>query len=110
MENQNVSAQLYYEQLPDQGSIEDAFQSQLDMSVHYKKPSVYNQFKKSYSDQTMPLMPDQESGPDYESGPESVTQETSNNSKSFFGSSGNNSKLFLFFLIIILVVYFYLKK
>jgi hypothetical protein len=104
MENQNVSAQLYYEQLPDQGSIEDAFQSQLDMSVHYKKPSIYNQLKKSYSDQTMPLMPD------YESGPEPMTQETSNNSKSFFGSSSNNSKLFLFFLIIILVVYFYLKK
>ena len=76
--SQNVSAQLYFKQLPadpkagqfgcsDTGDvlstcvndlstdaqIENAFQKQLDLSEYYKSPSVFNTMKSEYMDKTM---------------------------------------------------------
>ena len=78
METQNVSAQLYFKQLPEDPkagsfgcnqtssdlstcvndhdtdtSIENAFQQQLDLSEYYKSPSVFGAMKKDYMDKTM---------------------------------------------------------
>jgi len=77
METQNVSAQLYKKQLPDQFdgnfgcmntgsvlstcvmdtpsdvSIEDAFQKQLDLSLYYKNKKVFDTMKKDFMNQTM---------------------------------------------------------
>jgi hypothetical protein len=78
METQNVSAQLYYKQLPadpasgqygcfktgdflstcatdndTDANIENAFQSQLILSEYYKSPMVFNTMKQDYMDKTM---------------------------------------------------------
>ena len=78
MDTQNVSAQVYFKQLPpDPGAgqfgcnetgdvlstcvndvqtdsqIETAFQSQLDLSEYYKSPYVFDTMKRDYMDQTM---------------------------------------------------------
>ena len=78
METQNVSAQVYFKQLPpDPGAgqfgcnqtgdvlstcvndlnsdaqIENAFQSQLGLSEYYKSPGVFMAVKRDYMDQTM---------------------------------------------------------
>jgi hypothetical protein len=78
METQNVSAQLYFKQLPEDPSsgkfgcsetgnvlstcvndvqtdaqIETAFQSQLDLSEYYKSPYVFDTMKRDYMDKTM---------------------------------------------------------
>jgi hypothetical protein len=78
MDTQNVSAQLYFKQLPQdpaEGSynctnvpgglstcvdsvssdrqIEDAFQKQLDLSEYYKSPRVFDAVKRQYMDPTM---------------------------------------------------------
>jgi hypothetical protein len=77
METQNVSAQLYKKQLPEQFdgnfgcmdtgsylstcvkdissdvSIEDAFQKQLDLSLYYKNKKVYDAMKNDFMSQTM---------------------------------------------------------
>ena len=77
METQNVSAQVYKKQLPDQfdgqfgcmytdpflstcvqdvssdKSIEDAFQKQLDLSLYYKNKKVFDSMKQEYMSQTM---------------------------------------------------------
>ena len=78
METQNVSAQLYEKQLPDDpliyncktdptnsyletcvdpavsgAKIENAFQEQLNLSEYYKSPYVFETMKKTYYDETM---------------------------------------------------------
>ena len=78
MDTQNVSAQLYNQQLntdPKDGkygcddtypylstcvnnkesdnNIENAFQKQLDLSEYYKSPNVFNSMKERYMDKTM---------------------------------------------------------
>jgi hypothetical protein len=60
MESQNVSAQLYFKQLPGQegnsdsdANIEYAFQKQLDLSEYYKSKGVFESMKKDYMDKTM---------------------------------------------------------
>ena len=65
MDTQNVSAQLYFKQLPENNSmaaldpiksdsqIETAFQQQLDLSEYYKSPQVFDVIKKQYMDQVM---------------------------------------------------------
>jgi hypothetical protein len=78
METQNVSAQIYFKQLPEDPmagkfgcnetgpnlstcvndektdtNIEGAFQSQLDLSEYYKSPGVFNTMKKTFMDKTM---------------------------------------------------------
>ena len=78
MDTQNVSAQLYFKQLPADSNagiyncqntypnlstcvdnvksdvqIENAFQQQLDLSEYYKSPEVFETVKKNFMDQTM---------------------------------------------------------
>ena len=74
MDTQNVSAQLYFKQLPKNASsqsygygvegvpkgsvetdaqIENAFQKQLDLSEYYKSPEVFNTIKQKFTDQTI---------------------------------------------------------
>jgi hypothetical protein len=78
MDTQNVSAQLYFKQLPldnaaasynctnvpsglstcvdpvsSDRQIETAFQQQLDLSEYYKSPQVFDAVKRQYMDQTM---------------------------------------------------------
>ena len=78
METQNVSAQLYYKQLPadpasgqygcfktgdflstcatdtdTDANIENAFQRQLILSEYYKSPMVFGKMKQDYMDKTM---------------------------------------------------------
>jgi hypothetical protein len=77
MEAQNVSAQVYKKQLPDEfngqfgcmntdpylstcvkdsisdKSIEDAFQQQLDLSLYYKNKKVFDTMKNDFMSQTM---------------------------------------------------------
>jgi len=78
METQNVSAQLYVKQLPNDpaagcygcgnndtylstcvndvvtdAAIEKAYQQQLDLSEYYKSPYVFDTMKKDFMDQTM---------------------------------------------------------
>lgn len=78
METQNVSAQVYFKQLPmdpnagrygcnntnnilstcvndidTDTQIENAFQSQFGLSEYYKTPGVFNAIKRDYIDQTM---------------------------------------------------------
>uniref|UniRef100_A0A6C0AZI8 Uncharacterized protein n=1 Tax=viral metagenome TaxID=1070528 RepID=A0A6C0AZI8_9ZZZZ len=91
MDTQNVSAQLYFKQLPEDKSaasyncqntypnlstcvdnvqtdtnIENAFQSQLNLSEYYKSPEVFNAIKKDFMDQTM----------EYENEPEKTVNTT----------------------------------
>jgi hypothetical protein len=141
METQNVSAQLYFKQLPEDPSsgkfgcsetgnvlstcvndlqtdtqIENAFQSQLNLSEYYKSPFVFNTMKKDYMDQTMegsntpvpqevngnippPPIPTPMMVP---SGPRDFL-----NKKSTFGNSSNNDMLILFILFIIIAVILY---
>jgi len=88
METQNVSAQLFVQQLKpsekasnygctDTGVnlstcvdpiesdklIESAFQQQLDLSEHYKSPNVFNAMKDTYTSQTMDKQPEMEQKP-----------------------------------------------
>jgi hypothetical protein len=78
METQNVSAQIYFKQLPldpnagrygcdntnnilstcvndidTDAQIENAFQSQFGLSEYYKTPGVFNAIKRDYMDQTL---------------------------------------------------------
>ena len=78
METQNVSAQLYFRQLPQDNSagsynckntypnlstcvndtqtdaqIENAYQQQLNLTEYYKSPEVFNTMKQEFMDQTM---------------------------------------------------------
>ena len=79
MDTQNVSAQLYFKQLPadikessygcdsqtypylstcvdnvsTDANIEDAFQKQLDLSEYYKSPNVFGAMKQKYMEPTM---------------------------------------------------------
>ena len=80
METQNISAQIFTKQLPNDKrasyygckndmltdhlttcvdyvdtdrNIENAFQEQLDLSDYYKSPSIYRKMKKTFQDQTM---------------------------------------------------------
>jgi len=78
METRNVSAQLYFKQLPEDKSaasyncqntfpnlstcvnnvetdrqLENAFQKQLDLSEIYKSPTIFNKMKEEFMDQTM---------------------------------------------------------
>ena len=78
MDTQNVSAQLYFKQLPEDKSaasyncqntypnlstcvdnvqtdtnIENAFQKQLNLSEYYKSPEVFQTMKQDFMDQTM---------------------------------------------------------
>ncbi len=78
MDTQNVSAQLYFKQLPDDrasgsyncndvypnlstcvndvdtdAQIEKAFQEQLDLSERYKSSEIFNSMKKEFMDKTM---------------------------------------------------------
>jgi hypothetical protein len=78
MDTQNVSAQLYFKQLPEDPSttkyncqdtypnlstctnsvatdaqIENAFQKQLNLSEYYKSPEVFDTMKRDFMDQTM---------------------------------------------------------
>ena len=78
MDTQNVSAQLYFKQLPEDKnagsyncfptypnlstcvetgqsdiSLEVAFQKQLDLSEYYKSPGVFEVMKKDFMDETM---------------------------------------------------------
>ena len=76
MDTQNVSAQLYFKQLPEDASltssgyqnnnqnipttnvqtdisIENAFQKQLNLSEYYKSPEVFETIKKDFMDQAM---------------------------------------------------------
>jgi hypothetical protein len=76
METQNVSAQLYFKQLPQENlsfcdnpgseylstcvnnvatdvQLENTFQKQLDLSEIFKSPEMFEKIKKNFSDQTM---------------------------------------------------------
>ena len=77
MDTQNVSAQLYFKQLPHENlsyncddssypnlstcvdnyktdtQIEDAFQEQLNLSEIYKSPDIFNKVKQQFMDETM---------------------------------------------------------
>lgn len=62
MDTQNVSAQLYFKQLPvdpnanevqSDAEIENAFQKQLDLSEFYKSPEVFEAVKRDFMEQTM---------------------------------------------------------
>jgi hypothetical protein len=78
MENRNVSAQLYFKQLPEDTSaasyncqntypnlstcvnnvetdtsIENAFQDQLNLSEYYKSPEVFDTMKRDFMNKTM---------------------------------------------------------
>ena len=125
METQNVSAQIYFKQLPpdptnpNDTNIEGAFQSQLDLSEYYKSPGVFTTMKKTYMDQTMegsesieetlppelisPQIPTPKLVP---SGPQLPTA----SSKSYFGSSTTTNYYFLIIGIILLMLFIYLKK
>ena len=65
MDTQNVSAQLYFKQLPASASetsvnfnvetdaqIETAFQEQLNLSEIYKSPEIFNQIKEKFMNET----------------------------------------------------------
>jgi hypothetical protein len=61
MDTQNVSAQLYFKQLPTGNSasptqssseLENAFQKQLDLSEFYKGKDVFEKVKNEFMDQT----------------------------------------------------------
>ena len=94
METQNVSAQVYFKQLPSDpaagqfgcnqtgdvlstcvndlnsdAQIENAFQSQLGLSEYYKSPGVFMAVKRDYMDQTMGTPPPGTSAPGGTSGP-----------------------------------------
>ena len=61
MDAQNVSAQLYFKQLPEDANagpiqtdaqIENAFQNQLNLSEYYKSPVVFETMKNDYMNKT----------------------------------------------------------
>ena len=139
METQNVSAQLYFKQLPmDPNSgkygcnnsgdfestcvndidtdtqIENAFQSQLDTSEYYKTPGVFNAIKRDYIDKTLGNL---ETPENIETPFVPVQKSIPANpwtSKSSFGASGM-SGLEIFFTIlgilcVITLIYFLYKK
>ena len=82
MDTQNVSAQLYFKQLPAESAsvnsvnyqdtfpnlstnsvetdaqIENAFQDQLNLSEIYKSPSIFNEVKEKFMNETMEGTPD----------------------------------------------------
>jgi hypothetical protein len=149
----NVSAQIYFKQLPpDPGAgefgcnptgnvlstcvddvqtdaqIENAFQSQLDLSEYYKSPEVFESMKRDYFDKTMegsntpapqevdgnkpaPLTP---TAVNKTVGPRDTLQEKiinppqaskSSFGKSIFGMSSNTLLITLFILIICFFVF-----
>jgi len=62
MNTQNVSAQLYFKQLPEDptagpvqsdAQLENTFQQQLNLSEYYKSPQVFNTMKENYMDKTV---------------------------------------------------------
>jgi hypothetical protein len=159
METQNVSAQLYFKQLPEDPSagkfgcnetgavlstcvndlqtdaqIENAFQSQLNLSEYYKSPFVFNTMKKDYMDKTMEgsntPVPQEVNGnippppiptaPMTTVGPRDFLNKLIQKStfagkkpsgKSRFGSNDNNSLLlFVLFGIIAVILFIILKK
>ena len=144
METQNVSAQLYFKQLPDDPStgkfgcsetgdvlstcvndlqtdsqIENAFQSQLNLSEYYKSPFVFNSMKKDYMDKTMegsntpvPQEVDGNVPPKPIPTPPMTTvgpRDFLNNmiqGKSTFGSTPDNTLIiFILFIIIAIILY-----
>ena len=139
MDTQNVSAQLYFQQLPvDKGTesfncetvpeglstcvdpvssdaqIERAFQEQLNLSLYYKDPVVFEMMKSAFMDQTMqnentPIdrfaarkLPKPPSVPiNIPSGPEDIL-------KSFVKESFGGSSYYVpAFIIIIAILLFY---
>jgi hypothetical protein len=144
METQNVSAQLYFKQLPGDPSagkfgcnetgdvlstcvndlqtdvqVENAFQSQLNLSEYYKSPFVFNSMKKDYMDKTMEGSntpgPQESNGnvppkpiptpPATTVGPRDFLNNMIN-TKSTFGNTSNNTLiLFILFIIIAVILY-----
>ncbi len=111
MDTQNVSAQLYFKQLPmdpnsgrygcnSQGSqfettcvsdiisdanIENAFQSQFGLSEYYKTPGVFNAIKNAFMDRTLGGEMDQTENPPMKMEINPAPPVPSQNSKSNFG-------------------------
>ena len=117
MEPQNVSAQLYHNQLPnvlasnDQESdqvIENAFQSQLNLSEYYKSPAVFESMKQEYTSKTMEPQELQQEAQEIQEPPtkEIITPQLFN--KSNFGGGG--SLIVFIILAILAILFFYLKN
>ena len=117
--SQNVSAQLYFNQLPTEKTndfesdklIENAFQSQLNLSEYYKSPGVFNKMKELYLDKTMEgsAAPEPELTPTQKIDlpvPKVIVP-----SKSTFGSVDNNMLLIALVVLLIVLGYFvFIKK
>jgi hypothetical protein len=132
MDTQNVSAQLYFKQLPmdpnsgmygcnSQGSqfettcvndvitdanIENAFQSQLNLDSYYKTPGVFNTMKADYMDRTLGGETFQNANPPMELKINPAPPVPSQNSKSTFGSSSGNSMDIIKSIILFIIIYF----
>jgi hypothetical protein len=135
MDTQNVSAQLYFKQLPmdpnsgnygcnSQGSqfettcvndvitdanIENAFQSQLNLDSYYKTPGVFNTMKTDYMDRTLGGENFQNANPPMELKINPAPPVPSQNSKSTFGNSSRKSMDIIKsikIIILFIIIYF----
>jgi hypothetical protein len=112
MDTQNVSAQLYFKQLPvdpnatsvqSDAEIENAFQKQLNLASYYKTPGVFNEIKNKYIDKTIGYL----QVPDTATPDVPVAQSIPANpwtSKSTFGSSKLSTLQIIGIILLILLV------
>ena len=153
MENQNVSAQLFAKHLPvdshaynygcndkldnksdhlftcvdeskSADAIENAFQNQLDLSEHYKSPSIFNSIKTQYMDEAKldnldddddDLDDDDLDDDDLDDDDSEIgSKENLNYTKESFGPTGSTKLIYILILLLILLIilgfYFYLKN
>ena len=138
METQNVSAQLFNKQLPQSAlttsygckggdntctdeitsdrNIENAFQSQLNLTEYYKSPNVFDTMKKYYTDQTIDVNPEPVISekpsqiilppplPALQSAPV-VPTSISKYSKESFGETGTNFNFYFFTSMVVLIIF-----
>jgi hypothetical protein len=132
METQNVSAQLFTKQLPDDSratsygcqndfnttglttcvdpvlsdaALENAFQKQLDLTEYYKSPMVFDTMKRHFMDQTMeaPVVTQNDSPP--VTLPITKTEFIKKQIKETFGeSTTSGGSIWTFILILILLI------
>lgn len=127
MDTQNVSAQLYFKQLPvdpnatsvqSDAEIENAFQKQLNLASYYKTPGVFKAIQNDYINKTIGYL----QVPDTDTPVVPVAQSipaTPWTSKSSFGSLSTGQILgisigsfyvLIFILFIIALAYAHFKK
>ena len=142
---QNVSAQLYFKQLPAEDIkfgcnnisgetlsthealstcvndidsdklIENAFQSQLNLSEYYKSPGVFNKMKENYMNKTMEgsATPEPQEVPKTTVPMVPVPQKITDaiTSKSTFGSLSTPNMLLIALVVLLIVLgYFFFKR